>query len=92
MKVILRLGGSLSSTGQGEREVVLPPGASIGSFLESAGLKAPGGTPESRDDSRSRHGALTFLLNGRNIEFLECLDTPLADGDVIALFLASEGG
>jgi len=92
MKVILRLGGSLSSTGKGEREVVLPPGASIVAFLESAGLKAPGGTPESRDDSRSRHGALTILLNGRNIEFLEGLDTPLADGDVIAIFLASEGG
>jgi molybdopterin synthase sulfur carrier subunit len=35
---------------------------------------------------------VNILKNGRNIHFLAGLDTPLADGDVIALFPPVAGG
>jgi molybdopterin synthase sulfur carrier subunit len=92
MRVTLRLGGSLAGTGSREREVTLDPGATIGSLLEVPGLEIPGSITETRDDSRPHPGALTILLNGRNIKFLEGVSTPLAEGDMVAIFLASDGG
>jgi MoaD family protein len=35
---------------------------------------------------------VNILQNGRNIHFLAGLDTPLADGDTIALFPPAAGG
>lgn len=35
---------------------------------------------------------VNILKNGRNIHFLAGLDTPLADGDIIALFPPVAGG
>jgi len=35
---------------------------------------------------------VNILQNGRNIHFLAGLDTPLSDGDTIALFPPSAGG
>jgi MoaD family protein len=35
---------------------------------------------------------INILRNGRNIQFLGGLDTPLSDGDVIALFPPLAGG
>jgi sulfur-carrier protein len=92
MRVTVRLGGFLAGTGTRERAVQFNPGATIGTLLESISLEIPGGVPKSKDESPSRPGPLTILLNGRNMEFLEGLDTTLADGDVVAIFLASEGG
>ena len=35
---------------------------------------------------------VNILRNGRNIEFLAGLDTPLAEGDLVALFPPAAGG
>ena len=92
MNVILRLGGSLSSHPGREREVSLNPGATVGTLLDVAGLGDAIRTPQETPDPKSPPGALIILANGRNIEFLEGLATPLMDGDVVAIFLASDGG
>jgi len=88
MRVTLRLGGSLAGTGSREREVTLDPGATIGSLLEVPGLEIPHGSRDRLDAP----GILTIFVNGRNIEFLEGTATLLAEGDVVAIFHASEGG
>ena len=92
MRVPLRLGGSLAGTGSREREVSLDPGATIGSLLDVLGLMIPRTSQEPEDTPHLIPGALTILKNGRNIEFLEGTATLLAEGDVVAIFHASEGG
>ncbi len=44
------------------------------------------------DDSGQLRSTVTVLRNGRNIVFLEGLDTTLNDGDKIALFPPVTGG
>jgi arsenate reductase len=92
LRVTIRLGGSLAGTGTTEREVRFSPGATIGTLLESLRIEHPRGEGKPRGASLPRPDALTILLNGRNIEFLQGRDTPLAEGDVLAVFSASEGG
>ena len=89
MKVTVRLGGSLAGSGAGEREILIPHGASVRAVVESPGPGIPSVLQKSGTASSP---VPLILLNGRNIEFLEGLDTPLADGDVVAIFPASEGG
>ncbi|MDD1647546.1 MAG: MoaD/ThiS family protein, partial [Methanomicrobiales archaeon] len=76
----------------GERGIQFPAGAQIRTLLEGLDLEIPEGISESQDEPPSHRGPFTVLLNGRNIEFLDGLDTRLAEGDVVAIFLASDGG
>jgi molybdopterin converting factor small subunit len=89
MKVTVRLGGSLAGSGAGEREVIIPHGATVRAVVERPGLGIPS---VHRTSGTAASPVPLILLNGRNIEFLEGLDTPLAEGDVVAIFPASEGG
>ena len=92
LRVTIRLGGSLAGTGRRERTLHFSPGDTISTLLESLRIEHPHGEGKPRDASLPRPDTLTILLNGRNIEFLRGRDTPLAEGDVIAVFSASEGG
>jgi len=38
------------------------------------------------------HDLVNILKNGRNIQYLSGLDTPLFDGDMVALFPPAAGG
>jgi len=92
MKVTVRLAGFLAGVGARERRVTLPFNATVRAAVELSGLEITDphgkpGTPRSRG-----HPALLILLNGRNIEFLKGLDTPLVAGDVVSIFPASDGG
>ncbi len=91
MRVTVRLGGSLAGTGPGERAVRFPAGATLRTLLGGMDLEIPESAPQTKE-SLSRRRPFTVLLNGRNIEFLGRLDTPLSDEDVVAIFPASDGG
>jgi sulfur-carrier protein len=70
----------------------LPKGATIRSLL--AGLS---GRYNGLDDRlfaapETLRDFINILKNGRNIQFLAGLDTPLDDGDIIALFPPVAGG
>ncbi len=44
------------------------------------------------DENNSLRGDITLLKNGREIKFLEGLQTPLEDGDDISIFPLVSGG
>lgn len=44
------------------------------------------------DDDGGLRSFVNVLRNGRNIQFLDGLATPLADGDVVAIFPPAGGG
>ncbi|MCX6689263.1 MAG: MoaD family protein [Methanoregula sp.] len=70
----------------------LPKGATIRSLLAELSGRYEGlnallfAAPDTLRD------LVNLLRNGRNIQFLAGLDTPLDDGDLIALFPAVAGG
>ena len=92
MRVTLRLGGSLAGTGSRERVVSLDPGATVGSLLTLMGLEESIRKGSGWDPTGPPAGPVLILVNGRNIAFLEGTATLLAEGDVVAIFHASEGG
>ena len=72
--------------------VDLPQGATIRSlFAELNGrYQGLGGLIFAGPDTL--RDFVNILKNGRNVEFLERLETPLDDGDLIALFPPAAGG
>lgn len=64
----------------------------IRGLLDALVAKAPSvGSELLEADGRLRQ-AVTVMVNGRNIEFLGGLDTPLRGGDTVAVFPVVAGG
>jgi len=70
----------------------LPNGATICSLLAELTGRYPGLDELIFSAPDTLRDFVNILKNGRNVEFLGRLDTPLADGDLIALFPPAAGG
>ncbi|GLI47460.1 ubiquitin-like small modifier protein 1 [Methanoculleus bourgensis] len=75
-----------------EETVEVPGGSTVGDLLAALSARYPGlgdalftGTGEAR-------AYVNILKNGRNIHFSGGLETPLTDGDTLALFPPAGGG
>jgi molybdopterin synthase sulfur carrier subunit len=75
-----------------EVERTLPERATISDLLSDLALHYPGFGDMAFEAPGVLKKFVNILHNGRNIEFLKNLDTPLADGDLIALFPPMGGG
>jgi molybdopterin synthase sulfur carrier subunit len=72
--------------------VDLPKGATIRSLLGELTGRYEGLSDLLFAAPGNLRDFVNILRNGRNVEFLGRLDTPLDDGDVIALFPPIAGG
>lgn len=77
-----------------DRELGLeyPAGATVGTLLRDLVRKYDGLESLLFSGPETLRDYVNILVNGRNIEFLAGLSTPLADGDTIALFPPAAGG
>jgi molybdopterin synthase sulfur carrier subunit len=70
----------------------LPKGATIRSLLAELTGRYEGLNEAVFAAPETLRDFVNILKNGRNIHFLAGLDTPLDDGDIIALFPPAAGG
>lgn len=70
----------------------LPEGATIRTLLDELTGRHRGLGEMMFDTTGVLRNFINILKNGRNVHFLAGLETPLQDGDVIALFPPLAGG
>ena len=93
MKITLKtFAGIPDIIGTREKEISLPEGASAGTLLKSLCEAHPALRAKLFDPAGNLKPYISVLKNGRNVASFQHLDTPLADGDVIALFPPVAGG
>jgi molybdopterin synthase sulfur carrier subunit len=66
--------------------------STVGQVLERLTARYPALAEKLWDADHDLAGYVMVLLNGRSVEFLQGVDTPIADDDVIALFPPVGGG
>ncbi len=93
MRVKVYLYATLRDRAGGLRrlELDLPDEASVRDLIARLEEAAPGITGELVDDGRVREG-YKVMVNGRDVDFLEGLDTRLGDGDEVHIFPPVAGG
>ena len=92
MKVTVRVFGDLAPLLGRRHTLELDEGATVGALTsllaQRAGLRRQGHL----GGYRVAGGELAILVNGRNIDLLEGVGTPLRDGDEVVLLSPSAGG
>ncbi len=78
--------------GAKEVEVALEAGDTVGSVLRALSTAYPALGERLLQEDGSLHSSIHVLVNGRNIRFLEGLDTAIQEADQLALFPPVGGG
>jgi MoaD family protein len=92
MKIHVKTFATFREVMDSQFDMEYPQGATIGTLLDDL-LKRYDGVGDLIFASPGTiRDFVNILKNGRNVHFLNRLDTPLDDGDVIALFPPVAGG
>jgi MoaD family protein len=67
-------------------------GATVGALLQDLDARYPGFRKQISGDDGQLHRFVNIYLNDEDIRYLQALDTPLRDGDVISILPALAGG
>lgn len=78
--------------GWARRDLPLTDPATVGDVLDGLVAQHPDLADKLWDESGKLTGYITVLKNGRSIEYLRGLATPLAEGDTLSLFPPVGGG
>jgi molybdopterin synthase sulfur carrier subunit len=91
--MIMRIFGTLRQlVGSKEVQVKAQPNATARTVLMDLAIEYPALQDRLFDDDGNLKGSIHLLVNGRNITFLDGLDSPIREGDQLALFPAVGGG
>ena len=92
MKVLVKAFATFREVMDSQIDMDLEEGATILTLLDELTGRYTGLGEMMFDAKGTLRNFINILRNGRNIQFLGGLDTPLSDGDVIALFPPLAGG
>ncbi len=67
-------------------------GATVGELLEDLDARYPGFKAQISGEDGQLHRFVNVYLNDEDIRYLQALDTPLNDGDVVSILPALAGG
>jgi sulfur-carrier protein len=67
-------------------------GATVNELIQNLDSRYPGFSNELRDGSGQVHRFVNIYVNDEDVRFLNKLDTPVKDGDVVSILPAMAGG
>ena len=67
-------------------------GATVGEVLENIDARYPGFRAQISGDDGQLHRFVNIYLNDEDVRYLQALDTPLNEGDVVSILPALAGG
>jgi sulfur-carrier protein len=92
MNITVRAFADLGELLGRELIISLPEGNTVRQLLKILSRKNAGFLPRILEGDGKLRSYVSILENGRDIKYLHDLDTPLAEGDVIAIFPPLAGG
>ena len=92
MKVLVKAFATFREVMDSQIDMDLQEGATILTLLDELTGRYKGLGEMMFDTDGTLRNFINILRNGRNVHFLAGLETPLHDGDVIALFPPLAGG
>lgn len=92
MKVTIKVFATLRQFMEKESQITIEPTTTAGNLLEILVAAHPGLNNELFDETGELQKYVNILKNGRNIHFLDGLETVLEEDDLIAIFPPSGGG
>ncbi len=92
MQVRVRVFGDIASEIGGNHALTLDEGATVGGLTKEVARRAGQRRRGHLGSYRIGGADLAILVNGRNIDLLEGLKTPLSDGDEVVFMPPAAGG
>ncbi len=92
MQVRVRVFGDIASEIGGNHALTLDEGATVGALTKEIARRAGQRRRGHLGSYRIGGADLAILVNGRNIDLLEGLKTPLSDGDEVVFMPPAAGG